>query len=266
MLYFLQKFLPAWKLAERQPPPHFLDSAWRSFLIVSFNWLEFLSFRKLAAIVSWGCRRVDAIKMSYISRHTASLPPSFPSPNLNPSPPLHPPAIDWPSCVFCVWALKWTICRDMAAAAALTSQPWRKKKLAYNCAIVLWLCPSENYPLCRLYDVCIDYASCVQLSMYSCTNCSVGSLGHDRFDLKFLPRCFPVRESVLPAFPPLVGNSSQWLYSTRPARQNGDFGWNLTYFPPIFHLWYPIRHFSAHMFTEFAYFCLFPSIFHLFFA
>ena len=33
------------------------------------------------------------------------------------------------------------------------------------------------------------------------------------------------------------------------------------YIPPIFHLWYPIRCFSAHMFTEFAYFCLFPSIF-----
>ena len=33
-----------------------------------------------------------------------------------------------------------------------------------------------------------------------------------------------------------------------------------TNFPPIFRLWYPIRCFSDHMFTEFAYFPLFPSI------
>ena len=37
-------------------------------------------------------------------------------------------------------------------------------------------------------------------------------------------------------------------------------------FSPIFCLCYPIRCFSAHMFTEFAYFCLFLSIFRLFSA
>ena len=42
-----------------------------------------------------------------------------------------------------------------------------------------------------------------------------------------------------------------------PARQNGDFGWNFAYFQLIF------CHFSAHMFTEFAYFCLFSAYFHL---
>ena len=35
------------------------------------------------------------------------------------------------------------------------------------------------------------------------------------------------------------------------------------HFPPIFRLWYPICHFSDHMFMEFAYFYLFPSIFRL---
>ena len=43
-----------------------------------------------------------------------------------------------------------------------------------------------------------------------------------------------------------------------PARH---FGWNFTYSLPIFCLWYPIRHFSTHMFMQFAYFHLFPSIF-----
>ena len=50
-----------------------------------------------------------------------------------------------------------------------------------------------------------------------------------------------------------------------PARQNGVFGWNFTYFPPIFRLWYHIC-FSALMFMEFAYFCLFPFLFHIFSA
>ena len=34
----------------------------------------------------------------------------------------------------------------------------------------------------------------------------------------------------------------------------------LAHFPLNFCLWYPIRCFSAHMFTESAYFCLFPLI------
>ena len=51
-----------------------------------------------------------------------------------------------------------------------------------------------------------------------------------------------------------------------PARQSGDFGWNFAYFPLIFCLWYPICCFSPHKFTEFAYFCLFLPIFHLFSA
>ena len=36
------------------------------------------------------------------------------------------------------------------------------------------------------------------------------------------------------------------------------------HFLSLFHLWDPIRHFSAQMFTEFAYFCLFLPIFRLF--
>ena len=48
-----------------------------------------------------------------------------------------------------------------------------------------------------------------------------------------------------------------------PARQNGDFGRNFTYFPLIFRWWYPIRRFSAHMFTDSSYFHLFPPFFHL---
>ena len=53
-----------------------------------------------------------------------------------------------------------------------------------------------------------------------------------------------------------------------PARQNGNFGRNFhlfsAHFPPIFRLWYPICRFSAHIFTDYAYFCLFSPIFHLF--
>ena len=53
-----------------------------------------------------------------------------------------------------------------------------------------------------------------------------------------------------------------------PARQNGDFGQNFhlfsAHFPPIFCRWYPIHRFSAHMFMDYSYFCLFPPIFRLF--
>ena len=49
-------------------------------------------------------------------------------------------------------------------------------------------------------------------------------------------------------------------------RQNGDSGRNFAYFQPIFCLWYPISCFSTHMFTEFAYLCLFLLIFCLFSA
>ena len=49
--------------------------------------------------------------------------------------------------------------------------------------------------------------------------------------------------------------------SRYPARQNGDFGRNFSYFLLIFCLWYPICRSSAHMFMEFAYFCIFPSIY-----
>ena len=55
-----------------------------------------------------------------------------------------------------------------------------------------------------------------------------------------------------------------------PARQNDDFGQNFhlfsTHFLPIFRLWYAIRCFSAHMFTDYAYFRLFSTYFHLFFT
>ena len=46
-----------------------------------------------------------------------------------------------------------------------------------------------------------------------------------------------------------------------PARQNGNFRWNFAYFLPTFRRWYPIHHFSAHMFTDSAHFCSFSTYF-----
>ena len=48
---------------------------------------------------------------------------------------------------------------------------------------------------------------------------------------------------------------------TYPARQNGDFGQNFTYFPLIFHLFSAYGTPSAHMFTDYAYFHLFFTYF-----
>ena len=46
------------------------------------------------------------------------------------------------------------------------------------------------------------------------------------------------------------------LYEYKLIFLTGDFGWNFAYFPLIFSV-FSICRFSAHMFKEFAYFCLF---------